>query len=132
MAAKIITTGNIEQGLSMIDDVINTYKNSPAAYRAMIIKASYFINQKKYDEAESVLKTYIDTAKPEIVKPIGYPLLISIYDDNGNLEQAIETSKELIKQHTRNYAKRQQTFLRGMENINFVDVEDFIVSYKII
>ena len=31
---------------------------------------------------------------------------------------------DLIKQHSRNYAKRQLTFLRGMGNVNYVDVED--------
>ena len=31
---------------------------------------------------------------------------------------------ELLKQHSRNYAKRQMTFLRGMQNINYVDTEN--------
>ncbi len=103
IATKIFATGNVEQSLSIIDDIINTYKNSPAAYRAMIMKASYFINQKKYDEAENILKTYIENAKPDIVKPIGYPLLISIYDDNKNFEQAIATSKDFISKYPDNY-----------------------------
>ena len=103
MATKIFATGNIEQGLSIVDDVINTYKNSPAAYRAMIMKANYLINQKKYDEAENILKSYIEAAKPEGVKPIGYPLLISIYDDNNNIEQAITTSKEFLSKYADNY-----------------------------
>lgn len=103
MATKIVATGNLEQGLSIIDDVINTYKNSPAAYRAMIMKASYFINQNKNDEAESVLKVYIENAKPEITRPVGYPLLISIYDDKKDIEQAIVTSKEFLSKYPDNY-----------------------------
>ena len=83
MARKIISSGDMEHGLSAIDDVINTYKNSPAVYRAMLVKASYFINQKKYEDAEHILKVYITTAKPEIVRPIGYPLLINLYDDKN-------------------------------------------------
>lgn len=31
---------------------------------------------------------------------------------------------ELLKQHSRNYAKRQMTFLRGMQNVNYIDTED--------
>jgi len=103
MATKLIASQNVEQGLSIIDDVINTYKTSPSAYRAMIMKASYLINQKKYEEAEQVLKVYIANAKPEIVKPIGYPLLISVYDDNNNIEQAILTSKEFLSKYSDNY-----------------------------
>ncbi len=103
IATRVIGSGNIEQGLSIIDDLIKTYKDSPAAYRAMIMKASYLINQKKYDEAENILNFYVENAKPEIVKPIGYPLLVSIYDDNNNIEQAIEVSKEFLSKYQDNY-----------------------------
>ena len=103
MATKIFAGGDTEQGILIIDDLMNTYKNSPAAYRAMIMKASYLINQKQYDEAENLLKIYIEKAKPEIVKPIGYPLLISIYDDNNNIEQAIAVSKDFISKYSDNY-----------------------------
>lgn len=103
IATKVIGSGNIEQGLSIIDDLIKTYKDSPAAYRAMVMKASYLINQKKYDEAENILNFYVENAKPEIVKPIGYPLLVSIYDDNNNIEQAIEVSKEFLSKYPDNY-----------------------------
>ena len=102
-ATKIFATGNMEQGLSIMDDLINTYPNSPSAYRAMIMKASYLINQKKYDEAENILKLYMENAKPDIVKPIAYPLLISIYDDNNNTEQAIAISKDFLSKYPDNY-----------------------------
>ncbi len=36
----------------------------------------------------------------------------------------------LLKQHSRNYAKRQMTFLRGMKNVNFVDTEDREKAFK--
>ncbi len=103
MATQIISSGNLEQGLPLIDDVINTYNNTPAAYRAIIIKASNLIFQKKYDEAESLLKTYIEKAKPDTVKPIGYPLLIATYDNNGNLEQALSVSKDFLSKYPDNY-----------------------------
>lgn len=103
MARKIISSGDMEHGLSAIDDVINTYKNSPAVYRAMLVKASYFINQKKYEDAEYILKVFITTAKPEIVRPIGYPLLINLYDDKNNNEQAISVSKDFLAKYPNNY-----------------------------
>ncbi|MBO7611704.1 MAG: hypothetical protein J6T23_05790 [Elusimicrobia bacterium] len=103
MATKIIASGNLDQGLSLVDDVINTYNDTPAAYRAIIIKASNLLFQKKYDEAEGLLKSYIEKAKPSIVKPIGYPLLISLYDDNNNLEQAISVSKDFLAKYPNNY-----------------------------
>lgn len=103
MATKVVANGNIEQGISIMDDLINTYKNSPSAYRAMIMKASYLIHEKKYDEAENMLKNYIQNAKPEVAKPLGYPLLISVYDDTNKLDQAIVTSQEFLSKYSNNY-----------------------------
>lgn len=103
IATKFISTGNLDQGLTLIDDVINTYGNTPSAYRAIIVKASNLIFQKKYDEAEAILKTYIEKAKPETVKPIGYPLLISVYDNNDKVEQAISVSREFLSKYSNNY-----------------------------
>ena len=103
MATKIISQGDMEKGLEAIDDVINTYKNSPSAYRAMIMKASYFINEKRYEEAEQILKFYIANAKPEIVKPLGYPLLVTVYDGSNNIEQAISTSQEFLAKYSDSY-----------------------------
>ena len=59
--------------------------------------------QKRYDEAEAILKNYIENAKPKIVRPIGYPLLISVYDNNNNPEQAISVSKEFLAKYPDNY-----------------------------
>jgi len=103
MATKIIASGNLDQGLTLIDDVIGTYGNTPAAYRAIVIKASNLLFQKKYDRAEELLKNYIENAKPSVVRPIGYPLLISLYDDNNNLEQAISVSKDFLAKYPDNY-----------------------------
>lgn len=103
MATRIIASGNLDQGLPLLDDVIYTYSNTPAAYRAIIIKASNLLFQKKYDNAEELLKNYIENAKPAIVRPIGYPLLISLYDDNNNIEQAISVSKDFLAKYPDNY-----------------------------
>ena len=103
MATKIISQGDMKKGLEAIDDVINTYKNSPSAYRAMIMKASYFINEKRYEEAEQILKFYIANAKPKIVRPLGYPLLVTVYDDSNNIEQAISTSQEFLAKYSDSY-----------------------------
>ena len=41
---------------------------------------------------------------------------------DGNI--SYEKMVDEIKQHSRNYAKRQLTFLRGMDNVNYVDAVD--------
>ena len=102
-AEQIISSGNIEQGMAIIDDLIKNYKNTSAAYRAEIIKASNLIYQEKYEQAEPVLKHFIENAKPEIIRPTAYPLLISVYNRNGSLDKAINLSKEFLSKYETNY-----------------------------
>ncbi len=102
-ASELIASGNTEQGLSIMDDLMNNYKRTPAAYRAMLMKSTYLIHQKNYEHAEQLLKNFTENAVPYTVRPIGYPLLISIYDDNNNFEQAIALSKEFLSKYADNY-----------------------------
>ena len=103
VAKQVIASGNLEQGMLLIDDVINTYGKTSSASQAVIIKAGNLIFQKKYDDAEAVLKNYVENANPKTVRPIGYPLLISVYDNNNNIEQAISVSKEFLTKYPDNY-----------------------------
>lgn len=54
------------------------------------------------------------------MKAIGYKEVFDYLDGKYDYQRMVE----LIKQHSRNYAKRQMTFLRGMENINYIDAEN--------
>lgn len=102
-ATQLIGTGNMEQGMLIIDDLIKNYGKTPAGYRAMIMKASNLMYEKKYEQAEQILKTFIATAKPEIVRPTAYQLLITLYDDNKNTAQAIALSKEFLTKYEGHY-----------------------------
>lgn len=58
------------------------------------------------------------------MRAIGYKEVISLL--KGEIDD--EKMQELIKQHSRNYAKRQMTYLRGLEKsvaIKYIDVFDF-------
>ena len=60
------------------------------------------------------------TLQNACMKAIDYKEVFSYLEGEYDYERMVE----LLKQHSRNYAKRQMTFLRGMENINYVDTED--------
>ncbi len=64
--------------------------------------------------------------KNQSMQAIGYKETLAYL--NGAL--SLEEMSDLIKQHTRNYAKRQMTFLRGMK-IKMFDRqnEDEIIEY---
>lgn len=103
VAINYISSGNSEQGLNIIDEVINKYSNTPSAYRAMLMKSNYFISQSKYDEAEQMLKNIINNARPDTVKPLAYPSLILVYDNMNKIDKAIEISKEFLLKYGTNY-----------------------------
>ena len=71
------------------------------------------------EEVEALLKAGV-SENAQAMHAIGYKEVVQYLKG----EISFERMKELIKQHSRNYAKRQLTFLRGMENINFVDIEE--------
>ena len=71
------------------------------------------------EEVEALLKAGI-SENAQAMHAIGYKEVVQYLKG----EISFERMKELIKQHSRNYAKRQLTFLRGMENVNFVDIEE--------
>ncbi len=58
------------------------------------------------------------TCKP--LNAIGYKETLAYLRNEIDLKRLEET----ISQHTRNYAKRQITFMKGIEGIKFVDVRD--------
>lgn len=72
------------------------------------------------EEAAFLYKKYyslLNTQKAGALKTVGYQELFSYFDGRMDLESAVT----LIKQHTRNYAKRQLTFFKNRLNVNWVD-----------
>lgn len=54
------------------------------------------------------------------LQTVGYAELFDYMDGTYSLEEAVSK----IKQHTRNYAKRQFTWLRGMDNLQLVEAHE--------
>lgn len=80
-------------------------------------RVDFMVKKGCVDEARRLYKKY------GLVQPmsaIGYKEFIPYFNGETTLENCVE----LVKQHSRNYAKRQLTFLRGMSQVKFVDAED--------
>lgn len=65
------------------------------------------------NEVKSLIGKY--DSKNHCFQAIGYKELIECFKNNGSFEE----TKELIKQHTRNYAKRQMTFIRHQFDVTY-------------
>lgn len=61
----------------------------------------------------------------QAMQAIGYKEMVAFINGKQSLEDTIN----LIKQHTRNYAKRQLTFLRGMDEVEIVEKDQSSYSY---
>lgn len=70
------------------------------------------------EEVEALYKKYGSQLQP--MRAIGYKEVVAYLDNQIDKDKMIE----LIKQHTRNYAKRQLTFLRGLNNVVYIYNED--------
>ena len=72
-----------------------------------------------FEEAKKLFKKYPSSSHS--LQAIGYKELLPVFEGKDTLENATN----LIKQHTRNYAKRQMTFIRHQFPVVFyVDNED--------
>lgn len=74
------------------------------------------------DEVKSLLEKY--DSHLHCFQAIGYKEIIDCLENNGDLEQA----KEFIKQHTRNYAKRQMTFIRHQFDVTYYKNDDELIK----
>lgn len=69
------------------------------------------------EEAKKIYNTNIRTKA--VMTPIGYKELFEYFDNHISLDKAIE----LIKQRSRNYAKRQYTWFKNQMNVNWFNVD---------
>lgn len=69
------------------------------------------------DEAKRIYSTGIRSKA--VMTPIGYKELFDYFDGNSDLDSCID----IIKQRSRNYAKRQYTWFNNQMNVNWFDVD---------
>lgn len=66
------------------------------------------------------VKSLIDFKELNALKSVGYQELFDHFEGNTSLSEAIEK----IKQHTRNYAKRQLTWFKNQDDFEMFLPED--------
>ena len=70
-----------------------------------------------FEEAKTLFEKYGKTNSYQ--NTIGYQEFIPFFEAQTDMETAIE----LIKQHTRNYAKRQISLLKTIKKINWQEIK---------
>lgn len=120
-AIEIATNrGTKGQNVSDIDAlVVGLVRDREKLYQSINSRVDLMMKNGFEDEVKSLKEMGI-SKENQCMRAIGYKEMLAYLDNEIDKERMIE----LTKQHSRNYAKRQLTFLRGMENVHFVDVED--------
>jgi tRNA dimethylallyltransferase len=82
-------------------------------YSRIDTRVDIMIEDGLVDETKRLLETH--GRIPNLVNTIGYREILGYIDNKYSLEEA----KDILKQNTRNYAKRQLTWFRKNENIKW-------------
>ena len=93
-------------------------------YKRINFRVDQMFEEGLEGEVQNILAKYGENA-PDL-KAIGYKEFLPYFKKEISKEDLILQ----IKQHSRNYAKRQLTFIRGMSNVQFVDVQNFDQACK--
>lgn len=94
-------------------------KERSKLYEKINLRVDLMFKNGLVKEVENLKKQGL-TKENQAMKAIGYKEVLDYLDGNISYEKMVDE----IKQHSRNYAKRQLTFLRGMDNVNYVDADN--------
>lgn len=94
--------------------------NREILYDRINKRVEIMVNNGLIEEVESLLKRGL-TKENQSMKAIGYKEVIEYLNSECDYDYMLDK----IKQHTRNYAKRQLTFIRGLNDVNYIDMQDF-------
>lgn len=86
-------------------------------YRRINDRVDVMIQNGLLEEAQMIYSTHIRSKA--VMTPIGYKELFPYFEGTSSLEDCVDK----IKQHSRNYAKRQYTWFRNQMNITWYEVD---------
>lgn len=144
--AKIIHANNRKRVLRAIEIYYSTGETKSALIEKQkhkpLYDARFFVRDLNRDELYERINKRVDEmferglvkevksligkydANLHCFQAIGYKEIIDCLKNNGDLAGA----KELIKQHTRNYAKRQMTFIRHQFDVTYYKNDDDLIK----
>lgn len=96
--------------------------NRDELYERINKRVDEMFGQGLVKEVKSLISKY--DVNLHCFQAIGYKEIIACLKNNGDLAE----TKELIKQHTRNYAKRQMTFIRHQFDVTYYKNDDELIK----
>ncbi len=100
-------------------------ENRQYLYDRINLRTDLMVKQGLVEESRNV---YFSSEMKTAHQAIGFKELIPYFEDTASLEECIDK----IKLETRRYAKRQLTWFRKNDRINWLAVDKFDTTYKLI
>lgn len=95
--------------------IIATSLDRELLYKKINKRVDQMLESGLIDEVKAIYNRYGENLQP--MKAIGYKEVLKYIKGEISLSEM----SELIKKNTRNYAKRQLTFLRGLKDVDYID-----------
>jgi len=105
--------------------VFNLSMDRETLYNRINCRAEIMFEQGLIDEVKGLLNKGVPK-NAQSMKAIGYKEVVSFLDGETSKENMIE----LVKQHSRNYAKRQMTFFRSLKESNIISMDNREQGYN--
>ncbi len=121
---EIIKSGNIPT--KNIDDnyiIFGLISNREALYNRINARVDKMLDMGLVEETKSIYTKYGEDN--QCFKAIGYKELLPFLKNEATLSECVDK----IKQHSRNYAKRQITFMNQFPSIIRIEVENIQTAY---
>jgi tetratricopeptide (TPR) repeat protein len=102
-ACANLSVGNQEAGLVMLNELVDDYSKTPAAYQARLFLGDYYTSIQNYNDALTVLMYAKNNAKPIALRPLALARIINIWDIRGEWINAKDASEEFVKKYSDNF-----------------------------
>lgn len=96
---QLYSAEGADQGMRMIDEVINQYSKTSAALKARLVKAEFLQEQHQYDEAEKALLPVLQQTGSDPVIPLALQVIATIREDAGKLPDALQAYQQFLEKY---------------------------------
>jgi tetratricopeptide (TPR) repeat protein len=103
VAESYFYTGRFDDGMRLLDEIINTYKNTKYFSYAMYLKANSLYEHKNFEQAKKVCLEILSFKKTKnIIVPTMY-ILAQCYQNLNNFDEAIKVFNDIVKEFPDHY-----------------------------
>jgi len=92
-----------EDGVKILDEIITSYANTAASFRASIAKAQHLSDTGNYKDAEDILIKLLVSPKPKELEQFAFPLLTKVQENAGKYKEAIYNYNDFLKKFPNSY-----------------------------